>query len=687
MRATTAGPAHEYDANGWRRTPWVLAAAVVAAAGVVVLVGLLAGVWPYAALGSSDPGVVVRVGAPVLRLLADTAATVCVGSLVFALFFTDSSPSGQLCARGYAAVRSAGVWAGVWSAAALVLVPFDVANFGGGALLGDLPVATSSSPTGLFTVLAAMEQPLAWLLTAGLALLVAVGCLLSAAAYARALRWLWVAGVLGLALLALLPPLGTGHSASQTGHDLATAAIMIHVPVAVVWVGVLVALLRPRWRAPERTPALMRRYGRLALGAWIVLAASGVVDALVLVAPGAWVDTGYGLLTLAKIVLVGLVGLVGVRLRRGAATRTSGRGLAGLAAGELLVLAATMGLSVGLTHLPPPSLLRPVTNQEALLGYNLAGAPTVSRLLLDWRIDVLFAPLAALLAVGYLFGVWRLRRRDQARGGQGRGGESWPAGRTAAWLSGCVLLLVATSSGLGRYAAAMFSMHMTAHMIVAMLVPLALALGGPITLARRALSAAGPEQLPGPRDWLDGVITSGLVRGLTHPVVALGLFAGAPFALYFTGLFDAAIRYHWAHMLINATFLAIGGLFAWVTVGVDALPRPMPMLARLGVLLAAMPFGAVFAALVTNTTRVIGDGPGGGNMYSSLALPWLGGDLLGDQRAAGGIALALGELALLAAVAALLLRWNGSGSRLGTGPEDGSVADLSGELLRGRAPR
>ena len=44
------------------------------------------------------------------------------------------------------------------------------------------------------------------------------------------------------------------------------------------------------------------------------------------------------------------------------------------------------------------------------------------------------------------------------------------AGRPdVAWLLGCLVLLFATSSGLGRYMPAMFSMHMAAHMLLSML--------------------------------------------------------------------------------------------------------------------------------------------------------------------------------------------------------------------------
>lgn len=53
-------------------------------------------------------------------------------------------------------------------------------------------------------------------------------------------------------------------------------------------------------------------------------------------------------------------------------------------------------------------------------------------------------------------------------------------------MSGCAVLLIATSSGVGKYAPAVFSVHMGAHMALSMLGPVLLVLGAPITLALRA---------------------------------------------------------------------------------------------------------------------------------------------------------------------------------------------------------
>ena len=106
-------------------------------------------------------------------------------------------------------------------------------------------------------------------------------------------------------------------------------------------------------------------------------------------------------------------------------------------------MAATIGVASALarTATPPPTGVAP-SDLELALGFTLDGPPTVVTLLTDWRFDWLLGTAAIVAAALYLVGVRRLRRN----------GVHWPPGRTTAWLVGCAMLLIATSSGLARYA-------------------------------------------------------------------------------------------------------------------------------------------------------------------------------------------------------------------------------------------
>jgi cytochrome c oxidase assembly factor CtaG/putative copper export protein len=658
---------HRLSAAGLRW--WSLASGVMLAGILVIVLSVLAGARPYAAVGNPDPGPVVMLGTLLLRLLADLAATVCVGALAFAVFCTRPQSSGLVSAQAYGELRVATRAALVWGMSALLLVPFTAADAAG------LVLSRVIAPGHLLAQLDALEQPKAWLITAVVAALVAAGC-------RTVLSWQAVFALGGLATIALLPPLVTAHGSSDSGHDLALAAIVIHVPAAALWIGTALAVLRQARRGGPAVGLLLTRYARLARCCWIVLVASGLVLGVVLVPMDTLLTSEYGVLLLAKVGLVALLGVAGEALRRrllrgldATAPGWPGPGWPGLVrfgCAEILPLMGVLGMSVELTHLSVPNALsRAFTTAQTMLGYDLPGPPTPLRLITAWRIDVLFGPLAVLLAVSYLVGVRRVPGC----------GQRWPMPRTAAWLAGCLTLLLATSSGLGRYAAAMFSLHMASHMLISMLVPALFALGAPLTLLAAVVPRTGSGALPGLRDWLETLRASQLARALTHPVVTLALFAGSPFALYFTGLFDAAVRFHWAHLAINAYFLLVGYFFFWSVIGVDTTPESLPNIARLGILLAAMPADIVFATALINTRRVIGNGTAAANMYQALKLPWVPG-LLADQRLAGMLALAIGELTLFVVMVALLLRWNQTESMFDeSGP--GSYSAMLAEL---RAP-
>ena len=380
---------------------------------------------------------------------------------------------------------------------------------------------------------------------------------------------------------------------------------------------------------------------------------SGVLNALVRLRPADLLTSQYGLLVVAKLVALCLLGVVGWRQRRSgvAALRDdpTARGpLVRLALIEAAIFGITFGIAVGLgrTPPPPPVLVRP-SIPEVRIGYDFAGPPTVARILFDWRFDVIFGTAALVFAAVYLAGVIRLRRR----------GDAWPPGRTLSWLCGCATLLFAISSGVGRYMPAMFSMHMAAHMLLSMLVPILLVLGAPVTLALRALPVAGGGNPPGPREWLLAALHSRVSRFFTNPIIAAVIFVFGFYGLYFSSIFDAAAGSHFGHLAMNVHFLASGYLFYWVVIGVDPTPRPIPPLAKIAVVFASLPLHAFFGVVLMGMKNVLG-----GDFYSSLQLSWHT-DLLGDQKLGGGMAWAAGELPLIIVMIALLVQWHRSDER------------------------
>ncbi len=611
----------------------VLAGATAAGIGALSLADALT------ATGLPNPGPGTTYGLPFVRAAGEIAAVVAAGSFLFAAFLVPPQANGVLDAGGYRALRLGTGASAVWTVCAALLVPLTVSDVSG------QPLREHLNPVSIWSAASLVEIAGAWRWTAILAAAVTLVSL-------PVLRWSWTPALLGGALITLAPLGLTGHSSSGGAHDLATNSLLIHLGAGALWAGGLLALLAHAMRAGEHADVAARRFSALALWCFVAMAASGVVNALVRIKPADLVRTEYGWLIVGKVVALCLLGVVGWLQRRSgvAALRVDPHArtpLIRLALTEAALFGATFGIAVGLGRTPPPPLRDEPSPVEVAIGYGFDGPPTVARVLFDWRFDLIFGTAAIVMAVLYLAGVRRLRRR----------GDGWPMGRTLAWLLGCAALLFTTSSGLGRYMPAMFSMHMVAHMLLSMLVPILLVLGGPMTLALRALPTAGRGEPPGPREWLLAALHSRVSRFLTHPIVATVVFVAGFYGLYFGGIFDEAVSNHAAHVLMNVHFLLSGYLFYWVVIGIDPTPRQLPQLGKLAMVFASLPLHAFFGVVLMGMPTVLGE-----PFYRSLQLSWHT-DLLGDQRLGGGIAWAAGEVPLVVVMIALLIQWRRSDQR------------------------
>ncbi|WP_068062395.1 cytochrome c oxidase assembly protein [Nocardia xishanensis] len=618
----------------------VTAFAGALAAVVAALVVGLSAAQALSLLGIPDPGPLTTYGLPATRALADLAAALTVGSLLFAAFLVPPQADGLLDVGGYRALRRASNFAVLWACCAALLVPLTVSDTTG------QPVSDIWRPEQLWRAIGQVDLAEAWRTTVIFALIVAIGCRV-------ALRWGWTPPLLGGAIVTMMPLALTGHSSSGGSHDIATNSLILHLVSAAIWVGGLFAVLAHALRGGAHTDVAVRRFSLTATIAFVVIGVSGVINSWVRVPFDELFTSTYGRLVLAKAAALLVLGVIGWFQRRAAvpalaADPSDRAALIRFGAVEALVFAATMGLAVGLGRTPPPPPKTVPSPAEVELGYDLAGPPTVARLTFDWRFDLIFGTAAIVLAVLYLLGVRRLRSR----------GDSWPVGRTIAWLSGCALLLFATSSGVGRYSPAAFSVHMGQHMALSMLAPILLALGGAVTLSLRALPPAGRTGAPGPREWILAAVHNPVSRFLTHPIVASVIFVAGFYALYMGGIYDTFVDSHAAHLLMNIHFLLSGYLFYWVVIGIDPKPRQVEPLTKLGMVFGSLPFHAFFGVALMSMTTVMG-----GWFFRSLDLGW-NSDLLGDQRTGGSLAWASGEVPLVVVMLALLIQWSRSDERM-----------------------
>jgi cytochrome c oxidase assembly factor CtaG len=161
-----------------------------------------------------------------------------------------------------------------------------------------------------------------------------------------------------------------------------------------------------------------------------------------------------------------------------------------------------------------------------------------------WTLEPLQLVPSLLLAAVYAKRVHTLRER----------GTAPPAWRIGLFGLGVLLLLIALVSPLDYYAERSFGMHMTQHILLGDLAPLALLGGLTRPVLRPVLRFVHP------------------LRRIFHPGAALGLWALNLYVWHLPFLYEAALRHDPVHALEHACFFA-GGILLWMPV-LETIPMP-----------------------------------------------------------------------------------------------------------------
>jgi putative membrane protein len=136
-----------------------------------------------------------------------------------------------------------------------------------------------------------------------------------------------------------------------------------------------------------------------------------------------------------------------------------------------------------------------------------------------------------------------------------------------------------------------FTGHALQHLLVAMVAPLGLVLGAPVTLLLRTLPVRTARRLA-------HLLRSRPARTVAHPVTALLLSTGGLVVLYLTPLYAHLLADPALHQLITIHFVLSGGLFAWVVAGADPAPHRPSVPARLVLLGVAIAVHATLSQLL-----------------------------------------------------------------------------------------
>lgn len=582
--------------------------------------GLLSGAGPYAATGNPYPGAFVAAAEPLGYFGASLGGAICLGALIYVTMNARPEADGLIDPPSFRVHLLAERVSVIWVVLTAAMVVIQAAHDSGVAL------ARLLGSGALLDAIAASELSRGWIVATICALVVAVTLRLNT-------RWLGHFLLLLPSGIAVVATAVTGNAGQGPDHDYATSTAIVFALSFAVLTG-LKAVAALTGATPRRAVIATE------VGCGALTLAYGAI-LLYLFIPGTDLGSDFARLGLLAALLVTLVWLADCwavlagRRRPDAGRARSHSGAA------LAMLAATAAVAVMASQTAPRFLAHAFTAWDVFLGYELPQPPNIVRLLGVWRFDSLLGTAGVVLAIGYVVGFSRMRRR----------GDRWPAGRLVAWLTGCVALVFTSSSGVRAYGSAMFSVHMAEHMTLNMFIPVLLVLGAPVTLALRVLPAAGEGQQPGPREWLTWLMHSPVTSFLSHPITAFILFVASPYIVYFTPLFDTLVRYHWGHEFMAIHFLLVGYLFYWAIIGIDPGPRRLPYPGRIGLLFAVMPFHAFFGiALMTMTSPI------GGEFYRSVGLPWLA-SIESDQHLGGGIAWGATELPIVIVIVALVAQW------------------------------
>ena len=529
---------------------WPVLAAVGLLAGITAAgIGALSLAEALTATGLPDLGPATTVGLPFVRAAGEIAAVIAVGSFMFAAFFVPPQENG--CSTRPDTGRCG--WAPsprVSGRCARPAGPADRSDVSG------QPLRDHLDPIQIWSVASLVDTAGAWRWTAFLAFIVTVGGV-------AVLRWSWTPILLGGALLTLVPLGLTGHSSAGGAHDLATNSLLIHLVAGALWAGGLLALLSHALRGGDHADLAARRFSRVAFWCFVAMALSGVINALVRIRFGDLFSTEYG-----RLVLAGRrpldAGVIGWWQRRSGwphcrpIRRPAAADPAGAVRGPGLRADVRRRRRAGPHPATAAGAAQPSATEVAL-GYDLAGPPTLARILFDWRFDLVFGTAAIIFAAVYVAGVIRLRRRGDVMAGRTHRG-------VAARLRAAAVHHVVGPGPL--HAGDVQHAHDRPHAAVDAHADPAGA-GAPVTLALRALPTAGKGQSARAARMAAGRAAQQVVEVLHPP--------GRRDADVRGGLLRAVLRRHLqlggqpprAHVPMNLHFLMSGYLFYWVVIGVD----------------------------------------------------------------------------------------------------------------------
>jgi len=219
---------------------------------------------------------------------------------------------------------------------------------------------------------------------------------------------------------------------------------------------------------------------------------------------------------------------------------------------------------------------------EVLPPFSLAEVVT------RWQFAPIITAFAVVAAALYLWGVLRVRRRHPAR--------PWPLYRTALFLGGLAIVVIATESGIGSYDDVLFWDHMVQHLLLLMVAPPLLVVGQPATLLLHA--SRNPLHT-----WSKRVLRSRVLAAITWPPFGVALYVGVIVGTHLTGFMNLVETNSAVHDAEHALYLIAGYLYFLPLIGREPIRWKVSYPSRIFLLFIAMPVDAFTGLVLGSESR------------------------------------------------------------------------------------
>lgn len=264
-------------------------------------------------------------------------------------------------------------------------------------------------------------------------------------------------------------------------------------------------------------------------------------------------------------------------------------------------------------------------------------------LLTTWQPNVVWDVVVVAALTSYVAGLLVARRHRT-------GGLPWY--RVVSFVLGLLVLVASLNTAIETYSHVLFWVHMVQHLLLIMVVPALLVVGGPLTLMLQV--ARGPTH-----ERVRAGLHSTPVAFLTHPIVGFLLYALVIVGTHLTSFMQQMMLHSWLNQVEHLLYLGGGYLFLLPLLGDEPIRRPQPYLVRLVALFVAMAPETVVGIVLLQADHELFPA------YAEIHRTW-GPSPLHDLNRGGAIMWAFGDGLMMTFIVAVVLVYVTHASTNGT---------------------